>query len=249
MCNLGSINLAQPRGAAALGFRQAGAHRRSRRAPAGPRHRPEFLSHCARHASSNMRWRPVGLGVMGLQDVFFQLRLPFDSEAARALSRRISRSSVFPRPAHLHASWRASTAPHPRLCRRPAPRGRTAVRLPGEWRRRTTDRWDATCSAKSAAHGLRNSLLIAIAPTATIASIAGCYECIEPQMSNLFKRETLSGRLPADQRYLIEELKQLGTVDAGDSRRHQARGRFHAGAGGAARRSCATSTAPPGNCR
>jgi ribonucleotide reductase alpha subunit len=49
------------------------------------------------------------------------------------------------------------------------------------------------CANASSQHGLRNSLLIAIAPTATIASIAGCYECIEPQVSNLFKRETLSG--------------------------------------------------------
>jgi ribonucleoside-diphosphate reductase alpha chain len=58
--------------------------------------------------------------------------------------------------------------------------------------------------------GLRNSLLIAIAPTATIASIAGCYECIEPQVSNLFKRETLSGDFVQVNRYLVEELKALG---------------------------------------
>jgi ribonucleoside-diphosphate reductase alpha chain len=64
--------------------------------------------------------------------------------------------------------------------------------------------------AQIAAHGLRNSLLIAIAPTATIASIAGCYECIEPQISNLFKRETLSGDFLQVNRYLVEELKQLG---------------------------------------
>jgi len=59
-------------------------------------------------------------------------------------------------------------------------------------------------------HGLRNSLLIAIAPTATIASISGCYECIEPQVSNLFKRETLSGDFLVVNRYLVEELKTLG---------------------------------------
>ena len=59
-------------------------------------------------------------------------------------------------------------------------------------------------------HGLRNSLIIAIAPTATIASIAGCYECVEPQVSNLFKRETLSGDFVQINRYLVEELKKLG---------------------------------------
>jgi ribonucleoside-diphosphate reductase alpha chain len=58
--------------------------------------------------------------------------------------------------------------------------------------------------------GLRNSLLIAIAPTATIASIVGCYECIEPQISNMFKRETLSGEFMQINKYLVTELKQLG---------------------------------------
>jgi ribonucleoside-diphosphate reductase alpha chain len=60
------------------------------------------------------------------------------------------------------------------------------------------------------ASGMRNSLLLAIAPTATIASIAGCYECIEPQLSNLFKRETLSGEFLQVNRYLADDLKRLG---------------------------------------
>jgi ribonucleoside-diphosphate reductase alpha chain len=59
-------------------------------------------------------------------------------------------------------------------------------------------------------HGVRNSLVVAIAPTATIASIAGCSECIEPQISNLFKRETLSGEFLQINRYLVAELKELG---------------------------------------
>ena len=61
-----------------------------------------------------------------------------------------------------------------------------------------------------ARHGLRNSLLLAIAPTATISSIAGCYECIEPQLSNLFKRETLSGDFLVINRYLVNDLEQRG---------------------------------------
>jgi ribonucleoside-diphosphate reductase alpha chain len=64
--------------------------------------------------------------------------------------------------------------------------------------------------AAIAAHGLRNSLLVAIAPTATIASIAGCYECIEPQVSNLFKRETLSGEFLQVNAALVAELKAQG---------------------------------------
>ena len=63
-------------------------------------------------------------------------------------------------------------------------------------------------------HGLRNSLMIAIAPTATIASISGCYECIEPQVSNLFKRETLSGEFLQINRYLVKELQSRGLWDA-----------------------------------
>ena len=65
--------------------------------------------------------------------------------------------------------------------------------------------------------GVRNSLVIAIAPTATIASIVGCYECIEPQISNLFKRETLSGEFLQVNRYLIDELQGARPVDGGDA--------------------------------
>ena len=69
--------------------------------------------------------------------------------------------------------------------------------------------WDVL-RARIQEHGLRNSLLVAVAPTATIASIAGCSECIEPQVSNLFKRETLSGDFLQVNRYLVAELKALG---------------------------------------
>jgi len=60
---------------------------------------------------------------------------------------------------------------------------------------------------------VRNSLLIAIAPTATIASIAGAYECIEPQVSNLFKRETLSGEFMQINTYLVRDLQSRGLWD------------------------------------
>ena len=70
-------------------------------------------------------------------------------------------------------------------------------------------RWEAL-RKRIAETGLRNSLLIAIAPTATIASIAGCYECIEPQVSNLFKRETMSGEFLQVNTALVAELKAQG---------------------------------------
>jgi len=71
------------------------------------------------------------------------------------------------------------------------------------------ERW-AELRDRVATHGLRNSLLVAIAPTATIASIAGCYECIEPQVSNLFKRETLSGEFLQVNTALVTTLKRYG---------------------------------------
>ncbi len=77
-------------------------------------------------------------------------------------------------------------------------------------------RWEQL-RQRIAKSGLRNSLLIAIAPTATIASIVGCYECIEPQISNLFKRETLSGEFLQVNRYLIEELKQRNLWNEDDA--------------------------------
>ncbi len=157
--------------------------------------------------NSNAKWRPVGLGLMGLQDVFFQLGLPFDSDEARDLSTRISEEMYF------HALW-ASTelaevaGPHPGFAETRAAKGDLQFDL---WGITPTDeaRW-AELRERIAAHGLRNSLLIAIAPTATIASIAGCYECIEPQVSNLFKRETLSGEFMQVNTYLVRELQARG---------------------------------------
>jgi ribonucleoside-diphosphate reductase alpha chain len=98
--------------------------------------------------------------------------------------------------------------PHPAYPQTRAARGRLQPDLWGVAPTQT-DRW-AGLRARIADTGLRNSLLIAIAPTATIASIAGCYECIEPQVSNLFKRETLSGEFLQVNTYLVRELKARG---------------------------------------
>jgi ribonucleoside-diphosphate reductase alpha chain len=158
-------------------------------------------------ARSNAAWRPVGLGVMGLQDVFFKLRMPFDSAEARALSTRISEHIYF------HALW-ASTelasllGAHPNYADTRAAQGHLQFDLAGVTPSDELD-WD-TIRARVAEHGLRNSLMIAIAPTATIASIAGAYECIEPQVSNLFKRETLSGEFLQINKYLVRDLQRLG---------------------------------------
>ncbi|WUW36971.1 ribonucleoside-diphosphate reductase subunit alpha [Streptomyces sp. NBC_01462] len=160
---------------------------------------------------SNAKWRPVGLGAMGLQDVFFKLRLPFDSPAARALSTRIAERIML-------AAYEASADLAERNGPLPAwEKTRTArgVLHPDHFdvELNWPERW-AALRERIAAVGMRNSLLLAIAPTATIASIAGVYECIEPQVSNLFKRETLSGEFLQVNSYLVAELKKLGVWDA-----------------------------------
>jgi ribonucleoside-diphosphate reductase alpha chain len=157
--------------------------------------------------SSNLRWRPVGLGVMGLQDVFFQLRLPFDAPAARALSRRIAEEIYF-NALSASADLAVEKGRHPSFEETRAARGELQFEAWGITPA-ATGPWE-TLRARVREVGLRNSLMVAIAPTATIASIAGCYECIEPQVSNLFKRETLSGDFIQVNRYLVSELKPLG---------------------------------------
>ncbi|MDP6492249.1 MAG: ribonucleoside-diphosphate reductase subunit alpha [Acidimicrobiales bacterium] len=156
---------------------------------------------------SNSLWRPVGMGLMGLQDVFFKLGLPFDSPEARTLSARISEEIYF------NALWASTelaevSGPHDNYSITRAAQGDLQFDL---WGIEPTDpeRWQGLRD-RIAEHGLRNSLLIAIAPTATIASIVGCYECIEPQVSNIFKRETLSGEFLQINRYLVRELQGRG---------------------------------------
>ena len=156
---------------------------------------------------SNDRWRPVGLGLMGLQDVFFQLQLPFDSPEAAEVSRRIQ-EEIYYAAMSTSCELAKESGPHEAFRDTHAAAGKFQFDL---WNVEPSQkqRWDAL-REKVARYGLRNSLVIAIAPTATIASIAGAYECIEPQISNLFKRETLSGDFLQLNAYLVTELKKLG---------------------------------------
>jgi len=158
-------------------------------------------------ASSNNRWRPVGLGLMGLQDLFFQLKLPFDSAEAQKLSARIQEEIYF-HALTTSAELAEKFGPHESFEETRAAQGQLQFDL---WGVKPTDenRWNKL-KEKIKATGLRNSLIIAIAPTATIASIVGCYEATEPQVSNLFKRETLSGEFMQVNKYLVQELKKRG---------------------------------------
>jgi ribonucleoside-diphosphate reductase alpha chain len=211
VCNLGSVNLGA--------FVTAGGGIDWARLDATVRTAVTFLDRVVdvnyypteQAGRSNSRWRPVGLGVMGLQDVFFAMRLPFDSAEARALSTELAERVML-------AAYETSCD----LAERHGP-------LPAWEETRTAagvlhpdhygvdfawpERW-AALRERIAAHGMRNALLLAIAPTATIASIAGAYECVEPQVSNLFKRETLSGEFLQVNSYLVADLKRLGVWDA-----------------------------------
>jgi ribonucleoside-diphosphate reductase alpha chain len=144
---------------------------------------------------------------MGLQDVFFLLRLPFDSPAARELSRKIQEEIYF-WALNTSADLAQQYGQHANFSETRAAQGEVQFDY---WQVQASDRerWEKL-RERIRNNGLRNSLLIAIAPTATIASIAAAFECIEPQVSNLFKRETLSGEFLQVNRYLVKELKALG---------------------------------------
>jgi len=211
VCNLGSINLARHTTLGADGKAAFDFDKLARTVRAAVRQLDRVIDlnlyPIPSAGVSNLRWRPIGLGLMGLQDVFFQMRLPFDSPEARALSRRISEEIYF-HALSTSVDLAIEKGPHPAFAETRTARGELQFDawgvVPDE-----VARWDAL-RARIVRHGLRNSLLCAIAPTATIASIAGCYECIEPQVSNLFRRESLSGDFLQVNRYLVADLKALG---------------------------------------
>jgi ribonucleoside-diphosphate reductase alpha chain len=161
--------------------------------------------------SSNNRWRPVGLGLMGLADFFMQMRLPFESEEAKNLSAEIQEEIYFHA---LKTSMELAkvNGPHRDFELTRAAKGDLQFDLAGVTPSDTA-RWDAL-KADIKTHGLRNSLLIAIAPTATISHICGVEECVEPIKSNLLKRETLSGEFVSINKHLVADLKKLGRWDA-----------------------------------
>jgi ribonucleoside-diphosphate reductase alpha chain len=206
VCNLGSINLAQHHDGVEFDFDKL-AHTVQIAVRQLDRVIDLNFYPIPTARASNLRWRPVGLGLMGLQDLFFALRLPFDGAAARELSARIS-EEIYYWALRTSLELAREKGAHPAFAQTRAAQGELQFQA---WNvvPRDAARWQAL-REEIQAHGLRNSLLIAIAPTATIASIAGCYECIEPQLSNLFKRETLSGDFLQVNRYLVEELKRLG---------------------------------------
>ncbi len=207
VCNLGSINLSLYLGEDGLfDFEKLGANVRTA-VKYLDRVIDENFYPTTQAAESNKRWRPVGLGIMGLQDIFFKLKLPFDVREARLLSKRIQ-EEIYYHALSVSSDLAAQLGAHAAFDETRASQGVFQFELWGiepdigaRWQELRT---------RIRESGLRNSLLIAIAPTATIASIVGSYESIEPQVSNIFKRETMSGEFMQVNRYLALELKSLG---------------------------------------
>ena len=161
--------------------------------------------------ASNKRWRPVGLGLMGLADLFFQLRVPFESEAAIRLSAEIQEEIYF-QALRTSCDLAKTLGPHRDFHLTRAAKGHLQFDLAGV-SPSDPERWEPL-RQDIIEHGLRNSLVIAIAPTATISHICGVEECIEAVKSNLLKRETLSGEFIAINKYLVDDLRKINRWNA-----------------------------------
>ena len=166
--------------------------------------------------TSNLRHRPIGLGVQGLADVFMSMDIPFHSEEARVLNREIFETIYY---AALKASMTlaARHGPYETFPGSPASQGILQFDMwgidpasfgPSVYRKREYDWVDL--KAKIQKHGLRNSLLLAPMPTASTSQILGNNECFEPITSNIYTRRTLAGEFIMVNRYLIRDLIALG---------------------------------------
>ena len=157
---------------------------------------------------SNMRHRPVGLGVQGLADVFVLLGMPYASPDAAQLNKETFETIYF---AALRASCDLAKAygPYETYQGSPASKGLLQHDLWGV--SAPTDRWDwETLRADIAQHGLRNSLLVAPMPTASTSQILGNTESFEPLTANIYVRRTLSGEFPVVNKHLVHDLMALG---------------------------------------
>ena len=162
---------------------------------------------------SNLRERPVGLGVQGLADVFYKLRLPFGCPESRALNIAIF-EAIYYAALCTSCDLAAAKGAYPNWSKSPAAAGRLQVDM---WGVATPDGpgrdWTGL-RARIATHGLRNSMLTALMPTASTAQILGNTEAFEPALSNLFVRRVLSGEFAVVNRYLVRDLMAAGLWDA-----------------------------------
>jgi ribonucleoside-diphosphate reductase alpha chain len=156
---------------------------------------------------SNMRHRPIGIGVQGLADAFILMRYPFESVEAKVLNREIFETIYY---AALTASkdLAREEGPYETYAGSPVSKGVLQFDM---WDVKPSDRWEwDTLREEIKAHGVRNSLLLAPMPTASTAQILGNNECFEPYTSNLYTRRVLSGDFIVVNKYLLRDLVKLG---------------------------------------
>ncbi|WP_223551329.1 ribonucleoside-diphosphate reductase subunit alpha [Aestuariivivens sp. NBU2969] len=160
--------------------------------------------------NSNMRHRPIGLGVQGLADTFIQLRLPFTSDEAKQLNQDIFETLYY---AAVTASMEEAKADGPYQTYKGSPinKGEFQHNLWGLKDEELSGNWDwAKLRKQVLKHGVRNSLLVAPMPTASTSQILGNNECFEPYTSNIYTRRVLSGEFIVVNKHLLEDLVELG---------------------------------------
>ena len=156
---------------------------------------------------SNLRHRPIGIGIQGLADVFIRLRLPFESDLAKLLNKNIFETIYF---AAMTASkdLAMEQGPYETFAGSPLSEGKFQFDL---WNVSPGNRWDwDTLRKEVMQHGVRNSLLVAPMPTASTSQILGNNECFEPYTSNIYTRRVLSGEFVIVNKHLLKDLIQLG---------------------------------------
>ncbi|MBK7338884.1 MAG: ribonucleoside-diphosphate reductase subunit alpha [Saprospirales bacterium] len=160
--------------------------------------------------NSNMRHRPIGIGVQGLADAFIKMRFPFESADAKKLNRDIFETIYF---AALTESL-ALAKKHGHYESFPGSPASEGILQFDMWGVKPSNRWDWEGLKKEIArHGLRNSLLLAPMPTASTSQILGNNECFEPYTSNIYSRRTLSGEYIVLNKHLLDDLIGLGLWD------------------------------------
>lgn len=156
---------------------------------------------------SNMRHRPIGIGVQGLADAFVMLRYPFESAEARKLNRDIFETIYY---AALTASKDLAKADGPYETYQGSPISQGIFQF-DMWNETPSDRWEWNVLREEISkYGVRNSLLLAPMPTASTAQILGNNECFEPYTSNIYTRRVLSGEFVVVNKHLLKDLVKMG---------------------------------------
>ncbi len=157
--------------------------------------------------NSNMRHRPIGLGVQGLADTFILMRYPFESEEARRLNREIFETIYY---AAMTASKDLAKVEGPYSTYEGSPVSKGIFQF-DMWGVKPTDRWEwDVLRDEVKKHGVRNSLLLAPMPTASTSQILGNNECFEPYTTNIYNRRVLSGEFIVVNKHLLMDLVRLG---------------------------------------